>query len=508
VTVKHQTLIQNNQNQDKILPANYLNTDNVARYRTIMSFFYKKHTQMQGTLYRPEILSMMQEHFPLEYDEAKLDSDLESLVTWQNLQKQQEIIRPKSIEEYRNRNFRYQISEEGIFVEEMVHKLIHSRHEAQGALDEKGFRKLLYLLEQFVYEEAKNTEVWLELREQFQSIRQDTSNYIGYITSPDVDSRMKTELFLVYKDKFVNYLRDFISSVQGLYHQFVSLLSHIEAFDFSLLIQQLYQREMERPTFDEMSFQEVEEQTLAEIQALKQWFIDRPDRPSEYTTLTKQTDQMISKITGLVYYFTQEMRQYQSRRKDYIHMASWFHEVENIKEAHKMYGAIFGLEHSRHYYVPSPSVATSTREDSWQLEPSILMLDERVAGVRQDAKVQTVVISKERQQKQREDYLVAETKARQRIDSYFVHNCIDFHEISMLDPVSRKVFLKWISQAIQSMDPNQKQMNSQIQEQISTQMDYSVVVRIDKSKMITVKCEDGTLTMPYVLIERMEHETR
>ena len=75
---------------DKILQANYLTVGNVERYRTIMRYFYKRHRQMQGASYRPELIQMMQENFSLEYGEIEMDQDLESLVIWGNLQKQQE----------------------------------------------------------------------------------------------------------------------------------------------------------------------------------------------------------------------------------------------------------------------------------------------------------------------------------------------------------------------------------------------------------------------------------
>lgn len=137
---------------DKIWPANYLVVENVERYRIIMRYFYKRHRQMQGSLYRPEILTMMQQFYAQNYTEIELNQDLENLVTWGNLQKQQEMIRPKSIEEYRNKNFRYQITESGILLEEMVFQLTQQKYVARGALDEYGIRKLLQLLQSLLAE--------------------------------------------------------------------------------------------------------------------------------------------------------------------------------------------------------------------------------------------------------------------------------------------------------------------------------------------------------------------
>ena len=55
---------------------------------------------------------------------------------------------------------------------------------------------------------------WDDVFNYFRSIVQNTSDYIAYINSEQVEERMKTEAFLAYKDQFTAYLRDFIISLQ------------------------------------------------------------------------------------------------------------------------------------------------------------------------------------------------------------------------------------------------------------------------------------------------------
>lgn len=486
----------------KIWPANYLVVDNVERYRKIMRFFYKRHRQMQGTLYRPEVLKMMQAEHDRNYSELVVDQDLEALVTWGNLQKQQEMIRPKSIEEYRNKNFRYQITEEGILVEEMVDQLMNTKSAARGALDEKSIRHLLNLLKEFVQEEGELAELWQQIRVAFRGVGDDTANYIGYITSPDVDSRMKTEQFLIYKDKFVNYLRDFISSVQHLYHDFTTVIEQLEHIDQTKLIDEMYQKEQEVPMMDVTTREEVEEQTLGELTALKNWFIGTSDRPSEYDNLMLQTDQMITKITGLIYYFGQEIHQYQSRRKDYIHLAKWFYQAESLDEAHKMYGGIFGLDHSRHYFVSESSDATSNRQNSWDLTPGTLFLSNRGRGARQERKAQSFTLDVEKQQQLLAEHQEQVAKHRNEIEGYFKEDVLDFSKVERLDSRSRKVFLKWISTAIATYASTSKMTDDCITQVIATELDFTVKVSINLHERIVVSCEDGHLEMPKVTMKR------
>lgn len=493
---------------EKVWATNYLVVENVQRYRLIMRYFYKRHRQMQGTLYRPDVLEMMRQEYSPAYTEIEVDQDLENLVTWGNLQKQQEMIRPKSIEEYRNKNLRYQITEAGILVEEMVYQLTNQKHAARGALDEKGVRKLLQLLQDLVKGEADIVDLWPQVREEFRKVGEDTANYIGYITSPEVDSQMKTEQFLVYKDQFVNYLRDFISALQSLYHQFLVVIEKIDSLNIEKLIDGMYQKELEIPMMDYISREEVEEQVLGQLQALKIWFKGREGRPSEYTNLMMQTDQMITKITGLIYYFGQEIHQYQSRKKDYIHLAKWFAQAKSLEDAQKMYSGIFGLERTRHYCVSEGSDATSMRDNSWQLKPGTLFMRKRGKNARIERKAKSFVLNMAEQQKQLAQYRQEITAHRQQIEQYFHEGTVDFSKIKQLDAASRKVFLKWISQAVATHVPKgvANQTKQQITQKIVTELDFEVEVHVDLNTRIQVACEDGIIEMPQVMIERRGNE--
>ena len=487
---------------DKILQANYLTVGNVERYRTIMRYFYKRHRQMQGASYRPELIQMMQENFSLEYGEIEMDQDLESLVIWGNLQKQQEFFQIRSIEEYRNKNFRYQITEEGVLVEEMVYQLLNQKHAARGALDEEVFRELLELLQVFIDSNGVNCTVWPSIREAFRKVGADTANYIGYITSPEVDSRMKTEAFLVYKDRFVNYLRNFISHVQSLSYNFQSLVTALEKIDKTPLVEWLYQKELEIPTFDGMNQAEVAEQVAGEFLALKNWFAGSSERPSEYDNLMYQTDQMIAKITGLIYYYGQEVHQYQSRKKDYLQLAKWFGQTNQLEQAKKMYAGIFGLDHTRHFFVSEASQATNNRSESWALEPATLLLDPRGQRRRAKSEEKRIIIDHERQLTKMQEYQMKLAEEQQKIGQYFENDRLDFSQIKQLDRTSRQVFLKWISKAMALQLPSQVNEQTVIEHRIMTELDFEVMIHIDMAIRIQVSCEDGLLELPQVTMER------
>lgn len=99
--------------ENKILQASYLTAENVERYRAMMRIFYVRQKELRGILFRPDVLELMQQYYQPDYSMKELEQDIEQLVSWGNLTKQQIMVQPKCIEEYLNSNFQYHISPEG-----------------------------------------------------------------------------------------------------------------------------------------------------------------------------------------------------------------------------------------------------------------------------------------------------------------------------------------------------------------------------------------------------------
>ena len=268
------------------------------------------------------------------------------------------------------------------------------------------------------------------------------------------------------------------------------------------MVEWLYQKELEIPTFDGMNQAEVAEQVAGEFLALKNWFAGSSERPSEYDNLMYQTDQMIAKITGLIYYYGQEVHQYQSRKKDYLQLAKWFGQTNQLEQAKKMYAGIFGLDHTRHFFVSEASQATNNRSESWALEPATLLLGPRGQRRRAKSEEKRIIIDHERQLTKMQEYQMKLAEEQQKIGQYFENDRLDFSQIKQLDRTSRQVFLKWISKAMALQLPSQVKEQTVIEHRIMTELDFEVMIHIDMAIRIQVSCEDGLLELPQVTMER------
>ncbi len=102
----------------------YLNADNVSRYRCIMRIFLKiMKNSVIGCTRRKVYAQMVQDPFFAEYKLEQCQQDLAMLVEWKNLNTIQDTRKVSSIEEFKNKKFRYQMSEYSVEIERLVLRL-------------------------------------------------------------------------------------------------------------------------------------------------------------------------------------------------------------------------------------------------------------------------------------------------------------------------------------------------------------------------------------------------
>ncbi|MCD7766056.1 MAG: DUF2397 domain-containing protein, partial [Lachnospiraceae bacterium] len=90
----------------------YLNADNVDRYRSIMRIFFENYEKLRYWMYQEDVYAQMkQDPYFADYRMEQCQQDLAALTEWKNLVTIQDTRKVASIEEFRNKKFRYQMSE-------------------------------------------------------------------------------------------------------------------------------------------------------------------------------------------------------------------------------------------------------------------------------------------------------------------------------------------------------------------------------------------------------------
>ena len=102
----------------------YLNADNVDRYRCIMCIFFENYEKLHYWMYQEEVYAQMKEDpYFAEYRPEQCLQDLTTLMEWKNLNTIQDTRKVASIEEFKNRKYRYQMSEYSVEIERLVVRL-------------------------------------------------------------------------------------------------------------------------------------------------------------------------------------------------------------------------------------------------------------------------------------------------------------------------------------------------------------------------------------------------
>ena len=190
--------------------AKYLNADNVDRYRSIMRIFYENYEKLKYWLYQEEVYAeMVRDPYFAEYRPEQCQQDLNALTEWKNLITIQDTRKVSSIEEFKNKKFRYQMSEYSVEIERLVLRLENLFIEG-SSLEPTLLERIRHSICRFnemAYADTDTVYVWWQdLNNDFSRLNQNYQDYIRDLNSVKAEEMMKTKEFLVFKDKLVEYL--------------------------------------------------------------------------------------------------------------------------------------------------------------------------------------------------------------------------------------------------------------------------------------------------------------
>lgn len=202
------------QQLDAIEEASYLSVPNARVYRKIMRYFYREYEKMRYRLSKEEVFELIrQEEEFRDYTVQDLEQDLAALVKWKNLTPIQDPARVYTIADYKNKQYRYTMSEYAVEIERLTVRLENVFLES-GNLSTNYFVRLEKSLEEAeAMEQAGLKEVnewWDLLQEDFRRLNQNYQDYLRDFYSGKADRLMKSVEFILHKDKFIRYLNEFV----------------------------------------------------------------------------------------------------------------------------------------------------------------------------------------------------------------------------------------------------------------------------------------------------------
>ena len=105
----------------QITETKYLNVENTERYRPIMRIFFEHYEKLDYWLYKEDVYNELknQDGF-VSYTIEMCEQDLNQLVSWQSLSYFQDTDNVSTVDEFKNRRYRYQMTEYAREIERFV----------------------------------------------------------------------------------------------------------------------------------------------------------------------------------------------------------------------------------------------------------------------------------------------------------------------------------------------------------------------------------------------------
>lgn len=486
------------QRLDAIDETSYLSVPNAPVYRKIMRCFYREYEKMHFQLYREDLYELLknEEEFT-DYTIQQLDLDLAALVKWKNLTPIQDPGRVYTIADYKNKQYRYTMSEYAVEIERLTVRLENIFLES-GSLSTNFFVRLEKSLEDVErMEHAGLKEVnewWNLLQEDFKRLNQNYQDYLRDFYSGKADRLMKSVEFVLHKDKFIRYLNEFVQELQHHSRRIEQLLRRSREQMGAVVLERVVQSELDIPhavlEFRSNAEPTIRENVTGKWNSLLRWFLDSEQQECEAKRVLCITNEVIRNIIQNAALIVQMQNWGISRKEDYRKFLDLFLKCENLEEAHRLSAHVFGIQQVRHFRTNAPRESDAINESVYREEPVEYLLKPHTRSYR-GKKDRTGFADRTMEKMiQREQYLRLASQQKEIVLRYIKERKIVFSEITdIVTESTRNIFLQWIAQA--HMNSEQKGRTEYGQEYRLIRGEGSCVLR----------CEDGNLTMPAYIME-------
>ena len=500
-------MIMNNANEHVNTPisylgpieeTSYLSVPNASHYRKIMRIFYLEYEKMHFQLYKEELFERLLDEPEFDaYTMDQLKLDLEALVKWKNLTPIQDPGRVYTIADYKNKQYRYTMSEYAVEIERLTVRLENLFMES-GNLSTNLFVRLERGLEeagQMAQQDSREiNEWWRNVQEDFKRLNQNYQDYLRDFYSGRTDHLLKSVEFIVHKDKFIKYLREFVQELQHHSKRIRHILEQKLAVIEGGLLDKVVQSELEIPRalleLHGNAEPSIRENVYGKWASLKNWFLDTPEHECECNKVLKITNDIIRSMIQNAALIVQVQNWGISRKDDYRKFLEIFLQCDDLEEAHKLSAHVFGVQNIQHFKANAVRDTDGINGSVYEEAPMAYLLKPHTRSYREKRDRQGFADKSFEKLLRRREYLQKLEQEKALVLRYIKDNRLDFAQIRETVPESaRQVLLQWITQANMSSEKKGR-------------TEYGQEFRlVDTGTYCLLKCEDGDLKMPAYVLE-------
>lgn len=477
--------------------ARYLTAENASRYRVIMRFFYEEHQRLRYFMYKEDVYRYMKQFEVFsDYTPEKCEQDLNALTQWKNLISTQDTTKATTLEEFKNKRFRYQLSPYSVELERMTVRL-ESLSGYGGSLEPSLFERIYTgLLKLETMAETLDISAvsrwWQDLSKDFESIYHNATDYIASLQSAKADELMQTEAFILYKDRMIDYLRDFIKDLQRFSAAIEEYLKNLDEGLSENIIAKIVEYELDIPRLDRvLKPEEIKEEIKSRWDNLSGWFLGFDGDESEAYRLLSATNEIIRKITRFAARLAENRSRSLNRKQDYLKLAKFFTDCEDLNSCHKLSAAVFGAFNTRHLAGEFERDTESINSGVWEEKPLEFIIKPKVRNYSDGTATDVIPDQSEAKAKKLKEYMKVLQEEEAIMDSLIKSNKIVLADLPEVEPFVRTTLLRWIGKAMGNGKRTGKTDDGRVYR-----------VRLPKShERIWLRCTDGNINMPAFIIE-------
>ena len=440
-----------------VMEARYLTVENADRYRSVIRLFYLNYEKLKYWMYQEEVYEELKEDpYFAAYTPEQCQQDLTALTSWGNLLTLQDTRKVASIEEFKNKKFRYQLSDAAVEIERMVVRLENLQFEG-SSLEPTLLERLRTSLAALADVVGRSREAiygwWKDLNSDFIRLNQNYQDYMRELNSVKAEELMKTKAFLVFKDRLIEYLRSFVRSLQMNVSAIEQILRAVPSETVDQLLHQVTEHEMSIPRLEgEPDKGQVYEMMQGRWQSIREWFAGGEGQESEASKVFDTTNEIIRKITRYAARISEQSNTGANRREEYYKLATLFSHCKDMNEAHRLSACVFGIEKPLHLKAEIVRRTESINSGVFEEEPCLIKVAPRVRTYKEKAQRKGIQDRSREKEATRLETIRRLEEQQKLLNQYIQGGRLEFGKLQGLTPQIRDIFLSWLSKALENKE--------------------------------------------------------
>jgi len=482
----------------------YATEEKAPIYRAIIRFLYEQHERFKNYSKTGEILSYLQKNKYVEdgYTEDNLYMDLKTLQNWECVLSREDKEKVNSIEEFKRKRLKFQITQLATEIEGILKRLDELDDGLTGSLRGRDFERINKYLAEFSKAKTDSDanevlhEKWANIMNSLKGLRRDSTNYLAHLKSEQAEELFKTNEFLLYKEKFTDYLNKFVLSMKQNRYKISRTIKSIPDSFVNEYIDRLTEYFSSIPSIDGRKFDAERNKRLLweRWMELKYWFVRGGSEECDVEVLLRETEKSIQMLSRYALRLSEIKNSNRNRKEDYRTLASMFQKCESIEEAHELSACCFGVFHTKHI-VGGEKLTDTTDSEIWEESPAPIITPPKVKNYKREQRTKSYVKVSEEEKKRKLEAIIEERNKESEVLKNLAENGkVVLSELGTIEPFVRKTLLKWITKAATSKSKKGK-----------TEFGVSYAVSINKENLIKLRCTDGVMTLPDVELKFEEN---